>query len=279
MSKGTEILRFLPNNAYQAAVLANAPSASNVYATMTDIPVVPPSINGIDIKNATTTIQTDSHSLKFTGNVNLATAGGANAEVTVNIPPATAAPVILNMTRCYAIGTSPGAGGTSEISFDIPTTAAFESVELTDAGSTQSVYPRLTFAAPADGNVLVKINIPIRFDQDFSLVHVGLHDSGGSGVTTTNPTHGWMTLAQFDTDTSLDEVQYQELDFLLTGLTPGNSIDCYMVMTSDSTSNVVQVGNQWGVAKPSSNSSVYPGALTMTAYSLDGVSIANNPSS
>jgi hypothetical protein len=86
MSKASQILRFLPDNAYQAATLANAPSASNVYATMLDIPVVPPSINGIEIKNATgTVIEPASHTLKFTGNVSLSTAGGANAEVTVNV--------------------------------------------------------------------------------------------------------------------------------------------------------------------------------------------------
>jgi len=106
MSKGTEILRFLPNNAYQAAINANAPSISNVYATMDDIPVVPPSINGIDIKSATTTVQTDSHSLKFTGNVNLATAGGNNGEVTVNIAAATAP------------ATATSTGLTGEIAYD-----------------------------------------------------------------------------------------------------------------------------------------------------------------
>jgi hypothetical protein len=85
MSKASQILRFLPDNAYQAARLANAPSASNVYATMLDIPVVPPSINGIKISDATTVIEAASHALKFTGNVTLGTAGGPNAEVTVNV--------------------------------------------------------------------------------------------------------------------------------------------------------------------------------------------------
>ena len=85
MSKASQILRFLPDNAYQAATLANAPSASNVYATMLDIPVVPPSINGIKISDATSVIEPASHALKFTGNVTLANAGGPNAEVTVNV--------------------------------------------------------------------------------------------------------------------------------------------------------------------------------------------------
>lgn len=107
MSKGTEISRFLPNDEYQAATQANTPSSTNVYATMDDIPVVPASINGIEIKNATgAVVEPETQSLQFTGSINATTPGGNNSPVTIHVGAITAP----------ATATSTGTVGT--IAFD-----------------------------------------------------------------------------------------------------------------------------------------------------------------
>ena len=84
MSKNTSIYRFLPNNEYMAAIGANLPSTSNVFATMDDL-----TTSQLDIQNNGAPFEVNIGTMNFTGaGVTLTTTGAPNATVTVDIPGA-----------------------------------------------------------------------------------------------------------------------------------------------------------------------------------------------
>lgn len=133
-----------------------------------------------------------------------------------------------------------------------------------------TVPSKITFTAPENGNVRVVMRTYFQDAGANSESFVGLHNAFED---TTNPSEGWYQIVK---ESEKNEHDLENIEFLLEGLTPGQSYTYYFVaITTHPTDEVAFLAgrtssNNWSnidLAKPT----------TITAYDMGNVSIVTNP--
>lgn len=133
-----------------------------------------------------------------------------------------------------------------------------------------TVPAKITFTAPENGNVRVVMRTYFQDAGANSESFVGLHNAFED---TTSPSEGWYQIVK---ESEKNEHDLENIEFLLEGLTPGQSYTYYFVaITTHPTDEVAFLAgrtssNNWSnidLAKPT----------TITAYDMGDVSIVTNP--
>ena len=133
-----------------------------------------------------------------------------------------------------------------------------------------TVPSKITFTAPENGNVRVVMRTYFQDAGVNSESFVGLHNAFED---TTNPSEGWYQIVK---ESEKNEHDLENIEFLLEGLTPGQSYTYYFVAITTHPNNEVAFlagrtsSNNWSnidLAKPT----------TITAYDMGNVSIVTNP--
>lgn len=133
-----------------------------------------------------------------------------------------------------------------------------------------TVPSKITFTAPENGNVRVVMRTYFQDAGANSESFVGLHNAFED---TTNPSEGWYQIVK---ESEKNEHDLENIEFLLEGLTPGQSYTYYFVaITTHPTDEVAFLAgrtssNNWSnidLAKPT----------TITAYDMGNVNIVTNP--
>ena len=132
-----------------------------------------------------------------------------------------------------------------------------------------TVPAKISFTAPESGNVRVVMRTYLQDGGGNSESFVGLHNVFED---TKSPSKGWYQIVK---ESEKNEHDLENIEFLLEGLTPGQSYDYYFVAVTTQSSGVSFLAgrtssNDWSnidLAKPT----------TITAYDMGDVSIVTNP--
>ena len=132
-----------------------------------------------------------------------------------------------------------------------------------------TVPAKISFTAPENGNVRVVMRTYFQDGGGTSESFIGLHNAFED---TKKPSEGWYQITK---ESEKNEHDLENIEFLLEGLTPGQSYTYYFVAITTQSSGVAFLAgktssNDWSnidLAKPT----------TITAYDMGDVSIVTNP--
>ena len=131
-------------------------------------------------------------------------------------------------------------------------------------------YAKVTFTAPSSGNVVVRIEFDAAIVNSAAVMVVGLHDSSAS---TSTPVDGcYRVNADNDDGSGIFWVQ-----FVLTGLTPGNTYTRYFLVGSDFSSSTIRAGQYWTTYTKGTGTQVGP--VNIWAYDFGAPQTTTNPAS
>jgi len=132
-----------------------------------------------------------------------------------------------------------------------------------------TVPAKISFTAPENGNVRVVMRTYIQDGGGTSESFVGLHDAFED---TKSPSEGWYQIVK---ESEKNEHDLENIEFLLEGLTPGQSYTYYFVAVTTQSSGVAFLAGRTSSSDWSNIDLAKP--TTITAYDMGDVSIVTNP--
>jgi hypothetical protein len=132
-----------------------------------------------------------------------------------------------------------------------------------------TVPAKISFTAPENGNVRVVMRTYLQDGGGTSESFVGLHDTFED---TKSPSEGWYQIVK---ESEKNEHDLENIEFLLEGLTPGQSYTYYFVAVTTQSSGVAFLAGRTSSSDWSNIDLAKP--TTITAYDMGDVSIVTNP--
>lgn len=132
-----------------------------------------------------------------------------------------------------------------------------------------NVPAKITFTSPESGNVRVVMRTYFQDGGGNSESYVGLHNAFED---TKKPNQGWYQITK---ESEKNEHDLENIEFLIEGLTPGQSYTYYFVAVTTQSSGVAFLAGRKSPNDWSNNDLAKP--TTITVYDMGDVSIVTNP--
>ena len=132
-----------------------------------------------------------------------------------------------------------------------------------------TVPAKITFTAPENGNVRIVMRAYFQDGGGNSESYVGLHNSFED---TKQPTEGWYQISK---EAEKNEHDLENIEFLIEGLTSGQSYTYYFVAVTTQASGVSFLTGRKSTNDWSNNDLAKP--TTITVYDMGDVNIVTNP--
>ena len=156
---------------------------------------------------------------------------------------------------------------TTLVTHTVVTSLTATAINLNSDGTNR--FAKVVFIAPESGKVSIKMDFDAILTNSATNLRIGLHNLSTS---TTTPTNGWFRVNGDDDGAS----NGYSAEFILTGLTAGNTHTRYFVACSDFASAFIRASSQQaGVFSVSD----LPQSLKIKVEDLGSITILSNPNS